>query len=133
MRTIRITDEVWQAIAARGSFGETEDDVLRRVFELEEPAMKAQVMEAGRIGRGNKRFAHRRMSTRVSDGQLIIEFEDGAREQWELPEMDDKKGIRRVLDAAAGWALEQGASDPGQTNAVRKALTTAGYYLSRSA
>jgi len=34
MRTIEISDEVWQAIADRGKFGETEEDVLRRVFRL---------------------------------------------------------------------------------------------------
>lgn len=58
-------------------------------------------------------------------------FEDGAREQWPLPDAHDKEGIRRVRDAAVKWALEQGASDPGQTNAVRKELTNAGYYVSR--
>jgi hypothetical protein len=129
MRTIRITDAVWQAIAARGTFGETEDDVLRRVFELPEPATRA--MRPGRRGRGDRRYATKRMSLRVSHGQFIVEFEDGARQQWSLPETDDKEGIRRVRDAAVQWALEQGASDPGQTNAVRKELTNAGYYVSR--
>jgi negative regulator of replication initiation len=130
VRTIRITDEVWQAIAARGTFGETEDDVLRRFFELEEPAMKRGIV-TGHRGRGDKRYATKRMSNPVSDGQLIVEFEDGARQQWSLPDKDDKEGIRRVRDTAVRWALEQGASDPGQKNAVRKALTNAGYYVSR--
>jgi negative regulator of replication initiation len=130
MRTIRITDEVWQAIAARGTFGETEDDVLRRVFELVEPATKEQAKGLGRRGRGDTRYATKRMSTWVSDGQFIVEFEDAARQQWTLPKTDDKEGIRRVRDAAVQWALEQGASDPGQTNAVRKALTDAGYFVS---
>ena len=35
MRTVRISDEVWNAIAQRGKFGETPDDVLRRVFNIE--------------------------------------------------------------------------------------------------
>lgn len=131
MRTIRVTDEVWQAIAARGMFGETEDDVLRRVFELEEPATKVRATGPGRRGRGDKRYATKRMSAWVSNGQFIVEFEDVARQQWSLPEMDDKEGIRRLRDAAVQWALEQGASDPGQTNAVRKALTNAGYFVSR--
>ena len=34
MRTIEVSDPVWQEIATRGKFGETEDDVLRRVFEI---------------------------------------------------------------------------------------------------
>ena len=33
-RKITISDEVWEEIARRGSFGETEDTVLRRVFDL---------------------------------------------------------------------------------------------------
>lgn len=131
VRMIRITDDVWRAIAARGMFGETEDDVLRRVFELEEPAMKVRSIGPGRRGRGDKRYATKRMSAGVSDKQFIVEFEDGARQQWSLPEKEDKEGIRRVRDMAVQWALEQGASDPGQTNAVRKALTDAEYYVSR--
>jgi hypothetical protein len=131
MRTVRITDEVWQAIAARGSFGETEDDVLRRVFELKKPVLRERVVGSGRPGRGNKRFAQKIMRARVRDGQFIVAFDDGVRQQWSLPAKDDKKGIRRVSEAAVHWALEHGASDPGQTNAVRKALTDAGYYLSR--
>lgn len=35
MRTIRISEEVWNAIAERGKFGESEDDVLRRVFNID--------------------------------------------------------------------------------------------------
>lgn len=131
MRTIRISEEVWQAIAARGKFGETEDDVLRRVFELEESATKVGATGPGRRGRGDKRYATKRMSSSVRHGQLIIEFEDGARQEWPLPNGEDKEGIRRVRDAAVRWALEQGASDPGQTNAVRKALTNDGYFVSR--
>ena len=34
MPTIKVSDEVWEAIAERGKFGETEDDVLRRAFNL---------------------------------------------------------------------------------------------------
>jgi len=131
MRTIRITEEVWEAIAARGKFGETEDDVLRRVFELDEAKVDGKVPRPGRRGRGNRRFALQRMSPDVRDGQLIIQFEDGTRQQWSLPDKDDKEGIRRLRDAAVDWALEHGASDPGQTNAVRKTLTDAGYYVSR--
>lgn len=37
MRVIRISEEVWQAIAERGKFGETPNKVLERVFGLEKP------------------------------------------------------------------------------------------------
>ena len=33
-KKIAISDEVWDEIASRGRFGETEDTVLRRVFDL---------------------------------------------------------------------------------------------------
>ncbi len=132
MRTIRITEEVWREIAARGVFGETEDDVLRRVFKLEKAPMSEAALKSGRRGRGDRRYATKRMSARTSNGQFIVEFvEDGVREQWPLPQKEDKEAIRRVRDQAVQWALTQGASDPGQTNAVRKALTDDGYFVSR--
>ncbi len=34
MRTIKISEEVWNEIAKRGKFGETEDDVLKRIFNI---------------------------------------------------------------------------------------------------
>ena len=34
MISVQISQQVWDAIAARGKFGETPDDVLRRQFEL---------------------------------------------------------------------------------------------------
>ena len=40
MKTIRISEDVWNAMAERGKFGETPDDVLRRVFAIKEPSKK---------------------------------------------------------------------------------------------
>jgi negative regulator of replication initiation len=34
MKTIRISDDVWNAMAEYGKFGETPDDVLRRVLKI---------------------------------------------------------------------------------------------------
>ena len=34
MINISVSEPVWQALASRGKFGETEDDVLRRAFNL---------------------------------------------------------------------------------------------------
>ena len=36
MRTIRISDAVWKAMAEYGKFGETADDVLRRILKVSE-------------------------------------------------------------------------------------------------
>jgi len=151
MRSIRISDQVWDAIAQIGKFGETEDDVLRRVFSIgpanqsdtgvpsaldDALARSAQGSGTGRYGRGNKRFATKRMSARVEgrplNRVLTVEFPaDRARKEWVLPEKSDKAGIRRVRDEAVRFALDNGASQPGQTNAVIKALTDAGFHLTK--
>ena len=130
-RTIQISDAVWNAIAERGKFGETEDDVLRRVFNLppkNEPEQPARSRR--RNGRRGPRRATKRMSTYIEHGRLLVQFGD-AEKSWNLPDPSDKPAIRRIREEAAHFALVHGATDPGQTNAVRKALTDAGYYLTR--
>lgn len=130
MRRIDVSDDVWTEIARRGKFGETEDDVLRREFGL--PPRDAPRAKIGtRIGRGSTRYATKRMSARIQQGQLIVEFEDSARQSWLLPERTDKEAIGQLRKAAVEFALANGASDPGQTNAVRKALTDNGYHITR--
>ena len=132
MRTVKISDAVWAEIAERGKFGETEDDVLRRVFDLPsgDEAERPQ-MPTGRRGRGNRRYATKRMSARIEDSQLLVEFEGGAVNRWELPHRSEKEHIKRLREEAVAFALEHGATDPGQTNAVRKALTDAGFHISK--
>jgi hypothetical protein len=139
MRIIRISEEVWQVIASRGKFGETEDDVLRRVFDLPPNSMNegVQTLTGGgadsyRTLSGRRRsFAKQRMSSYVGANQLHIEFHGGASSSWTLPDRNDKAGIRAVLDKAILFATNNGASVPGQTNAVRKTLTDKGYYLTK--
>ncbi len=77
------------------------------------------------------RFATKRMSAWVDSGKLFVDFYDGASKDWSLPDQANKNAIRDVLSAAIAFALANGASDPGQTNAVRNALTEAGNRLTR--
>jgi hypothetical protein len=126
MRTVKVSDAVWEEIAKRGKFGETVDDVLRREFGL---ATAGAENRTGRRGRGRTRYASKRMSARVESGKLVVAFADGVRDEWILPQRADKAAIRTIREAAVSFALKNGASDPGQTNAVRKALTEAGYHL----
>ena len=128
MRTIRISDAVWDAISQRGKFGETEDDVLRRVFGVDPATMHDR---PARRGRGKMRFASRKMSARVESGKLVVAFDGDARQEWTLGNRTEKAAIRDVLEDALAFALSNGATNPGQTNAVRKALTDAGYYLTK--
>ena len=134
MHHVKLSEEVWQKIAEQGQFGETEDDVLRRVFKL--PAVTAEERHqrrrgGGHRGRGNTRYATQRMSVRVEDKQLVISFEGGASNTWKLPHVRNKVAIRDMLENAMGFALEHGATDPGQTNTVRKAANRLGLPLNQ--
>ena len=55
--------------------------------------------------------------------------EMGVAEDRMLPEKTDKSGIRRTRDQACAFAEEHDAT-LGQVNAVKKALTEGGYYVS---
>lgn len=122
MRTIRISDEVWEEIAKLGVFGETPDDVLRRVFNIEK--------EDGPKGVLRGRYATRRMSSRIENGKLFVGFEGGPSNSWQLPSRDDKNSIRSIRSQAVGFAKQNDATI-GQENAVKKALTDGGYHLTK--
>jgi len=126
MRTIRISEEVWDEIAKRGKFGETPDDVLRRVFSLNKNSDNANVI----VKKRRARYATTRMSTRVSNGVLYVEFQGGQSSKWQLPTRDDKNGISKVKKYAVEFAENNGAS-LGQVNAVIKAMTDAGYHITK--
>lgn len=122
MKTIRISDEVWKAFEKHGKFGETPDDVLRRVFEISR--------HKKRSGSTWNKVATNRMIARAENGELSIKFASGSSKRWALPSKDDKAGIRKVRDEAVKFAEGVGASS-GQLYAVMKALTEAGYHLIR--
>jgi uncharacterized protein (TIGR02391 family) len=99
--------------------------LVRRVEESRIP--KAKI--AARPNQTRQRKATQRMSVRIRDNSIVVAFADSASE-WLLPPREDKEGIRRVRDAAVGFATACGAT-LGQRNAVKKALTDTGYYVSR--
>jgi hypothetical protein len=124
MRTIRISEEVWQAIAKRGRFGETVDDVLRRELKVD-----GAIREP--LGfRTRQRFAKKKMSARIEDGYLIVEFYGGPSNKWSLPSKTDKITIGSVRKQAVKFAEDNGATD-GQVHAVIKAMTDKGYHLTK--
>jgi len=135
MRTISISDPVWDAIASRGKFGETEDDVLRRVFGLpplasgatvaaKAPSSAAPAMQ----GRRRSSFATDKLSSYISGNELRVSFASGPSKSWKLPPKSDKASLRAVRNEATSFAEKHGAT-PGQVNAVRKTLTESGYHL----
>lgn len=134
MRMIRISDEVWQAIAERGKFGETENDVLERIFDIRKPPEVSlpivSIPTLRRHPQKQHQFATTRMSAEVRGKNLFVSFENGASEAWILPDKSDKNTIRSVRDKAVDFAKQNGASF-GQEQAVKKALTDAGYWLNK--
>ena len=127
MITVKISENSYDAVAEHGKFGDSFDDALRRALGLSLPTSSKQK----RSPTGHRQHhATNRMSANVQRNKLFIEFKSGAKNEWTLPERDDKEGIRRVRDAASEFAKQNDAT-LGQVNAVKKALTEAGYYVSR--
>lgn len=112
MKTIRISDVVWAEIAKEGKFGETPDDVLRRVFKI------------------SPKSSSERVTPKIKNGEFIVTFESGASRKWTLPSKDDKREISTLTDAAIKFA-EQNNATVGQVNYVRKVLTDAGYTITK--
>ena len=139
MHTITITEPVWQAIATRGKFGETEDDVLRRVFDLPAVSVSNEVQKTKeesatstmRRASGPRRsLATDRMSSYLSANQLHVSFVSGPSSSWTLPSKTDKTSLRAAREKAIAFAKKHGAT-LGQVNAVKKTLTDAGYHLTK--
>jgi len=137
MRNIRISEEVWNEIAARGKFGETEDDVLRRVFGIDdtrespEDAITPQPIRriSSRAFIRSPRKAERVLSPRIVGSKFEVRFpDDGNYRTWDLPSRNDKDGIRKMLYEALDFGEQNGATE-GQLKAIRKELTNNGYYL----
>jgi hypothetical protein len=137
MRPIEVSIEVWEAIASQGRFGETEDDVLRRVFKLPPRSEQLRVPKKANgehLRRASatprRSFATQRMSSYINNDQLHISFAGGASRSWPLPARKDKVALLSVREKAVSFAKENGAT-LGQVNAVKKTLTEAGYHLTR--
>ena len=91
------------------------------------PQGKRRSAQSGSISTKKKKSTVK-LTTQVEDSQLLVQFAGGASKRWRLPERSDKAAIRCVREAAVAFARGQGAT-LGQVNAVKKALTDAGYYL----
>src|SRR4051812_2346102 len=129
MKTIRVSDEVWNAIAAQGRFGETEDIVLRRIFKLPTEGEGGDQASVTSSSPPTKAYAWKerrtevRMFQTVTNGKLALHFENGPRKEWGLPPKEDAPAIRKVRDSAVAWVREHGGTD-GQVGAAMRALTS---------
>ncbi len=138
MKSIRISDEVWQEIAKRGKFGETEDDVLKRVFKIRPngPDQDGGLLQPNARTSVRGHFATDKMHAKVyREGYgryLKVRFHGSGEEQnFDLPEdRSDKRAIRSALESALNFGEKNNASK-GQLFAIRKALTDADYHLTK--
>jgi predicted CopG family antitoxin len=134
MKTIKIGDNVWNKIVQNGKFGETADDVLVRLLELNaetksnnEAALPPN-SDGGHAHAWKERRASVRMTQDVIHGELILRFDTGQFEKWPLPAMDDHKAIRSLRDNAVKFVRKNGGTI-GQEHAAIRALTSRGYHV----
>lgn len=103
----------------------TSSSRARRIVGMPEDVYRNTIPASQRSGRKTKNT----LSTRVTDsGKLIADFNNGSRMEWVLPSRDDKTQIRKIRDEVKRFAQKNEATI-GQINAIRKALTDAGYHL----
>ena len=122
MKTVRISEDVWNEIAKRGKFGETPDDVLKRVFNIEKTGTDSIITR--------RKQSTKRISPQIFNGEFIVSIEGGASKKWRLPAKDDKQAIIKLTDEALKFA-EQNDATVGQINYVRKRLTDSGYTITK--
>src|SRR5437868_5535454 len=101
MRTIRVSNEVWDAIAKDGKFGETVDLVLRRKYEIDGPGGRGPVTTRTRV-------AKRRLSTEIGNEKFKLHFQGGPGREFRLPPKTDKASLRKVIHEATGFAANNG-------------------------
>jgi negative regulator of replication initiation len=126
MRTIKISDEVWDVIAKDGKFGETADDVLRRLLKVSGNTKEKPIA----VRAWKERRATVRMTQHVGNNKLVLRFDSGATFSKSLPPKDNHSEIRRVRDAAIEFVKKNGGT-LGQEHAAIRALTSRGYHVTR--
>ncbi len=128
MKTIQVTDELWNEIASLIAA-----DILKQAARPIEAAEEydremSSSIQPRHFTRG-PRVAERQQSLRVLNNKLEVSYpEDGILQTWNLPSKSDREAIREVLNEALAFGESNGASE-GQLKAIRKALTENGYYL----
>lgn len=122
MKTIRISDAVWNFIVQRGKFGETPDDVLRRVLKIDQGDARSIKIR--------HRISNRIMRPGIVGTELVVGFQDGPSNKWSLPSRSDKNAIKELIDKATDFIKKNDGTD-GQACAMRKALNNEGYYITK--
>ena len=109
--TIRISQDVYDAVAARGAFGETPDDVLRRVLDLPPRPPRVQRTKRGAVRLSDLDDIPRGVATVIGkrDRRLVVKLAGAPVAMWKLSGLD-ADGLAAVREEAVAFARERGAS-----------------------
>ena len=132
MKRETIDDDVWEFVAKHGKFlhDKTWCDALRRALRIPTPGKPLATAQNAPLkpGRGN-RMTERTLHRDLNGKEVTFGFGDGPRKTWKLPpNKADKHQVRRIREEALEFGKANGAT-PGQLNAIAKAFSDAGYYL----
>jgi hypothetical protein len=141
MKTIRVSEEVWNAIRGNGKFGETEEDqVLRRIFKISSNNFQTRpnglaspppAKESNKQYGWKERRAMNRMRDETGKGnKLVLEFDHGPRFEMPFPAKDNQFAIRKLRNEAVKFVRSSGGTK-GQEHAAIKALTSRGYFVAK--
>lgn len=70
------------------------------------------------------------MSANVEGHRLVVMFHGGAAKEFNLPDRSNKREISNLTSTVMEFVKQNGGSI-GQINAARKALTDAGYHITK--
>jgi hypothetical protein len=140
MKTIRVSEQVWDAIAAHGKFGETEDDVLRRVFKISSNNSSPQPKTGNgplppsepdkQYGWKERRAVYRMRDETGKGNKLVLEFDHGPRFEGAFPAKDNHSAVRKLRNEAVEFVRSNGGTK-GQEHAAIKALTSRGFFVAK--
>jgi hypothetical protein len=127
-----VSEEVWEAIGKHGRFRENDDDVLRRLLNVD-GSPKVDGDNANQEPTRPRAWKQRRATKEMTqnncrNNELVLKFEDGVTFRMPLPAKHDIPGIRRIRDAAVEFVTKNGGTQ-GQECAAIRALTSNGYHV----
>ena len=93
MKTIRISDDVWKAMAEHGKFGETPDDVFRRILKIDgndvDRGLKKQ-----KEGKGKMAFIYEHLAAKGENRKTKSEIARLYRKEFpDVPEQTAKNSV----------------------------------------
>lgn len=96
-------------------------EVIARSMLLDDEKVVSQRQRA-------RRKATNRQSVGIEEGYLVIEYQNGSKESWKLPEQADKEAIGQIWEKAKAFARENEATD-GQLGHIGNVMRRNGYRM----